>query len=71
MTPKVQGFEVWETIGVSIPNPRSVVRMPIPPGLTPEQLARIEAEINRINAELEAQLKAEMDLNNAERENDG
>lgn len=49
----VVGFEMWEDIGIGIPNPRSVVRMPIPPGLTPEQLVRIEAEIDRINAELE------------------
>jgi hypothetical protein len=49
------GFSAWETIGMSIPNPRAVVRWPIPPDLTPEQLAAIEAEIDRINAQLEAQ----------------
>lgn len=54
----VMGLKAWaayETIGVGIPNPRGVVRMPIPPGLSPEQLARIEAEIDRINAELLAE----------------
>jgi hypothetical protein len=42
-----------ETVAIGIPNPRSVVSMPIPPGLSSEQIARIEAEIDRINAELE------------------
>ena len=46
-----RGWAMYEKIALSIPNPRSVVRMPIPPGLSPEQLARIEAEIDRINAE--------------------
>lgn len=47
----VVGFECYEVIGVGIPNPRAVVRWPIPPGLTPEQLDAIEREIDRINAE--------------------
>jgi hypothetical protein len=51
---KPKGFAAYETIGIGIPNPRAVVRMPIPPGLSPEQLARIEAEIDRINAEADA-----------------
>lgn len=49
----VKGFEAYEDIGVGIPNPRSVVRVPIPEGLSSEQLAAIEAEIDRINAEEE------------------
>jgi hypothetical protein len=47
-----RGWAAYEEIGMSIPNPRSVIRIPIPPGLTDEQLAAIEAEIDRINAEL-------------------
>lgn len=54
-----RGWAMYEEIAISIPNPRSMVRMPIPPGLSPEQLARIEAEIDRINAEADAQFKAE------------
>lgn len=50
----VKGFEAYEDIGVGIPNPRSVVRVPIPEGLSSEQLAAIEAEIDRINTEEEA-----------------
>jgi hypothetical protein len=51
---RVKGFEAYEDIGIGIPNPRSVHRWPIPEGLSPEQLAAIEAEIDRINAEEEA-----------------
>jgi hypothetical protein len=52
----VKGFEAYEDIGIVIPNPRSVVRIPIPEGLSPEQLAAIEAEIDRLNAEEEAKV---------------
>lgn len=50
-TEGVRGFEMYETLGVTTPNPRSVCRMPIPPGLSREELERIEKEIDRINAE--------------------
>lgn len=56
---KVRGFEAYEDIAISIINPRPVARMPIPPGLTSQQLANIEAEIDHINAEEDARLKAE------------
>jgi hypothetical protein len=46
-----KGFEAYEIIGIGIPNPRSVVRMPIPEGLSPEQLAGIEAAIDLINTQ--------------------
>lgn len=59
MNAKTIGWEMVEEIGISIPNPRSVGRMPIPPGLSPQQLANIEAEIDRINAEADARFKAE------------
>jgi hypothetical protein len=50
----LQGFEMWERIGIGIPNPRAVVRIPVPKDLTPEQLAELEAWIDKTNAELEA-----------------
>jgi hypothetical protein len=50
----VRSFACYETIGIGIPNPRAVSRWVLPPGLTEEQLKRINAEIDRINAELEA-----------------
>lgn len=53
MSEKKVGFEVYERIGIGIPNPRNVTKWVIPPGLTKEQLAAIEAEIDRINAELD------------------
>ena len=56
---KVRGFEAYEDIAISIINPRLMVRMPIPPGLTSQQLANIEAEIDRINAEEDVRFKAE------------
>ncbi len=55
MKSPVVGWNAYEVIGIGIPNPRAVVRMPIPPGLSDEQLAHIEAEIDRINAELAAE----------------
>jgi len=55
----VKGFEVWETIGIGIPNPRAVVRVPVPKDLTPEQLAELEAWIDKTNAELLAKFEAE------------
>lgn len=47
---RVVGWEAYEEIGVSIPNPRAVTRIPIPPGLTKQQLDALEAEIDRLNA---------------------
>ena len=58
MSQKIRGFSAWETIGMSIPNPRAVVRIPVPSDLTPEQLDELEAAIDRINAEADAELKA-------------
>jgi len=52
---KILSFAAYETIGIGIPNPRAVTRWLIPAGLSPEQLEAIEREIDRINAELEAQ----------------
>jgi hypothetical protein len=49
-------FAAWETIGIGIPNPRAVVRVPVPPDLTPEQLAALEAWIVESNAELDDDL---------------
>ena len=53
----IKGFAAYETIGISIPNPRSCVRMPIPKDLSPEQLVRLDAAL----AELEAEQKAAME----------
>lgn len=55
MTKKVIGWAVTAVVGITIPNPRSVVRMIVPPNLTPEQYAAIEAEIDRINAAIDAE----------------
>lgn len=52
------GFNVTETLGMVIPNPRAVVRIPVPKDLTPEQLAWLEAWIDATNAALEAEEKA-------------
>lgn len=49
----VRGFAVWETLGISIPNPRAIVRMVIPEGLTDAQLAGIEAAVDKANEELD------------------
>ena len=56
---KVIGFTAVETIGIGIPNPRAVVRVPVPEGLTPEQLQRFEAIIAQW--EEEAKIEAEID----------
>jgi hypothetical protein len=55
----VRGFEAYETLGIAIPNPRSVIRIPVPPDLTPEQLAELEAWIDKTNAELEVKAREE------------
>jgi hypothetical protein len=57
---KVQGFEAYETIGIGILNPRAVTRTLVPKDLTPEQLADLEAFIDKYNAEADRQLKAEI-----------
>lgn len=49
---RVKGFEVYEIIGVGIPNPRSVTRIPVPPDLTPDELAELECTIDQINSML-------------------
>jgi len=46
---KPTAWSMSETIAIGIPNPRVVHRMPIPPGLSPEALARIEAMIDQAN----------------------
>jgi hypothetical protein len=50
----LKAWAAYETIVVGIPNPRAVVWMLIPPGSSPAELARIEAEIDRINEKLVA-----------------
>ena len=45
------GWSAYEVVGISIPNPGSIVRVPVPPGLSREALDRLEREIDRINAE--------------------
>jgi hypothetical protein len=44
-----RGWILQETIGIGIPNPRPVVRIPIPKDLTPEQLDRLDAMIDHLN----------------------
>jgi hypothetical protein len=56
---RVVGWEAYEKIGIGIPNPRAVTRIPIPPGLTKEQLDAIERAIDILNAEQEALEAAE------------
>jgi hypothetical protein len=60
MSTKVVGFHV-EEIGIGIPNPRAVVRMPVPENLTPEQLERLERAIEEWNAKLEEEENARPD----------
>lgn len=55
-----KAWAAYETIGIGIPNPRAVVRIPVPEDLTPEQLAELEAWIDKTNAELLAKLDAEI-----------
>ena len=50
---KPTGFAAEEVIGIGIPNPRAVRRIPVPEDLTPEQLAALEKEIDRANALIE------------------
>jgi hypothetical protein len=52
---KPTGFAAEEAIGIGIPNPRAVRRIPVPDDLTPEQLAALEKEIDRVNALIEIQ----------------
>ena len=51
---KMRGWSAVETIAMCIPNPRSVVVIPVPKDLTQEQLAELEAWIEKTNAEEEA-----------------
>jgi hypothetical protein len=55
-----RAWAAYEIIGMGIPNPRAVTGILVPPDLTSEQLANLEAAIDRINAELEAKLDAEI-----------
>lgn len=41
-------WNITEIIGIGIPNPQSVARMPMP-NLTPEQQANIEKIIDKLN----------------------
>lgn len=59
-----RAFAAYETIGIGIPNPRAVTRVPVPPDLTPEQLAELEAWIDETNARLDTELKAEIEHTN-------
>lgn len=52
---KPTGFNVSQIIGLSIVNPRTFYRIPIPRDLTPEQLAKLEAWIDEENAKLAAE----------------
>lgn len=40
MNTKVTGWTIPEKIGIGIPNPRGVARMPIPPGLSIDEFNR-------------------------------
>jgi hypothetical protein len=55
-----RGWDFFEEIGISIPNPRSVVRMPIPKDLSPEQLVRLDAAFAELEAEQKAAFEAEL-----------
>lgn len=51
MKDELKAWSCYETIGISIPNGRAVTRTTIPSDLTDQQMADLEAWIDRINAE--------------------
>ena len=57
----LNAFSAWEVIGLDLPNPRGVTRIPIPPDLTREQLAELEAWIEAVNREAEMSFALEME----------
>jgi hypothetical protein len=46
---KARGWEAVELVGIGIPNPRSVVAIPVPLDLSPEELQALEERIDAVN----------------------
>jgi len=49
----LKAWGMFEDVGFGIINPRKVFRLPIPEGLSPEQLDRIDKEIDKLNEEMD------------------
>lgn len=47
---KPQGWYLEEVVGMSILNPRSSFRIPVPPGLSPEELRKIDELVDEFNS---------------------
>jgi len=59
-----QAWEVWEEVGISIPNPRSVVRVPRPENITDDEwMALIEA-LEKADIEREVRKEKITDVHN-------
>jgi hypothetical protein len=65
MTNKVIGWDMWEEIGIGIPNPRACIRFPKPDWMSQEEFERLithlEAEAAKKEAEEQVEYEQEMD----------
>lgn len=55
------GWEVWEEIGIGIPNSRSCIRVPRPEGISDEEWEAFVVALEKADAEREAREKEEQE----------